>query len=242
VTGPDSTAGSNGARRQGVWVGLLCGAVAISAAAGGLWGGFLLGTRSLGPELIQARQGLQALQRERDTLAGELSGLRQDSIACERVQRIEQGRDRSVQEQLKAAQDARLALAKEVSSLKRVIRLGGRSAVAVQGLTLATGEARREFRYRLTLSQLIDDAGKTSGSIDLRLSGRQGKKDKTLTLKQLKGSKPSRLEMRLDRSQTFEGRLVLPAGFEPQTLTVVIEPQGDKSIASTETFPWRLTE
>lgn len=239
MTAPGETPEATGPRQHGVWTGLSLGAVVISVAAGAFWGGFVLGARSLGTESIQA---LQDLQRERAALTAELVGLRQVSIACERTQRIDQERDRSVQEQLKAAQDERLALASEVSSLKRLIRAGGRSVVAVQGLRLATGEAQREFRYRFTVSQLIEDVGQTSGSVDLKLTGTQNGKDKTLTLKQLKGSQPTKLAMRFDHFQTFEGHLVLPAGFEPRALTVAINPKGDNLIASTETFPWQLTE
>jgi hypothetical protein len=242
VTAPGETPEATGPRQHGVWAGLSLGAVVISVAAGAFWGGFVLGARSLGTESIQASRALQALQRERDALTAELVGLRQASIACERTQRIDLERDRSVQEQLKAAQDERLALASEVSSLKRLIRAGGRSVVAVRGLRLATGEAQREFTYRFTVSQLIEDVGQTSGSIDIKLTGTQNGKDKTLTLKQLKGSQPTKLAMRFDHFQTFEGHLVLPAGFEPQALTVAINPKGDKLIASAETFPWQLTE
>jgi hypothetical protein len=242
VTAPGETPAAAGPRQHGIWAGMLLGAVVISVAAGAFWGGFVLGARSLGAEFIQASRVLEALQRERDALTAELVGLRQERIACERTQRIDQERDRSVQEQLKAAQDEHLALEREVSSLKRLIRVGGRSLVAVQGLALTAGESQREFAYRFTVSQLIEDAGETAGTVDLKLSGTLGGKDKTLTLKQLKGSKPTRLAMRFDRSQTFEGRLVLPAGFEPQAVTIAIAPKSDKLIASAETFPWRLAE
>ncbi len=239
---PDATPAATGHRQHGVWAGLSLGAVVISVAAGAFWGGFVLGVRSLRTESIQASEALQALQRECDALTLELARLRQENIACDRTRQIEQERDRSVQEQLKASQDERLALAREVASLKKLIRAGGRSVVAVQGLRLTAGEAMREFTYRFTVSQPIEDVGQTSGSIDIKLTGRQNRKDKTLTLKQLKGSQPTKLAMRFDHFQTFEGRLVLPTGFEPQALTVVIDPKGDKLIASAETFPWQLTE
>jgi len=122
VTAPGETPEATGSRQHGVWTGLSLGAVVISLAAGAFWGGFVLGARSLGMDSIQA---LQDPQRERAALTAELVGLRQVSIACERTQRIDQERDRSVQEQLKAAQDERLALTSEVSSLKRLIRAGG---------------------------------------------------------------------------------------------------------------------
>ena len=239
---PDQTPAATGPRRHGVWAGLSLGAVVISVAAVAFWGGFILGARSQGTESIQASQTLQALQRECDALTVEFAHLRQENTACDRTRQIEQERDRSVQEQLKASQDERLALAREVASLKKLIRAGGRSVVAVQGLRLAAGEAQREFTYRFTVSQLIQDVGQTPGAIDITLSGTQNGKDKKLTLKQLKGSQPTKLAMRFDHFQTFEGRLVLPAGFEPQALTVAIDPKGDKLIASAETFPWQLTE
>jgi hypothetical protein len=210
---------ATGPRPHGVWAGLLLGAVVISLAAGSFWGGFVLGARSLGVGSIRA---LHALQRERDALTAELADLRQQGIACERTRQIEQERDRSAQEQL--------------------IRTGGRSVVAVQELRLTAGEAPREFRYSFTVSQLIEDVGETSGSIGIKLSGRQGGKEKTLTLDRLKGSQPTKLTMRFDHFQSFEGHLVLPEGFEPQALTVEIDPHGDKLIASAETFPWRLEE
>jgi hypothetical protein len=242
VEAPDPPPTATGPRRHGVWTGLSLGAVVISLAAGAFWSGFILGARALRTESIQASQALQTLQRECDALTAELAGLRQDNIACDRTRQIEQERDRSVQEQWKASEDERLALAREVASLKKLIRAGGRSVVAVQGLRLVAGEAKREFTYRFTVSQPIEDVGQTSGSIDIKLTGRQNGKDKTLTLKQLKGSQPTKLAMRFDHFQTFEGRLVLPAGFEPQALTVAINPKGDKLIASTETFPWHVTE
>jgi hypothetical protein len=238
----------------------------LSLVGGGFLGGFVLGSRSVD------REPVRALGRERDALADELANLRQQVVACERVQQIEQERDRSAQAQLKAAQDERLALVKEVSALKRLVSEGARSAVSVQGLTLvamdgehaggsgavpglvakegeyavgkgpasATGSAQREYRYGFTVSQLVEGVGETSGSIDIKVSGRQGDKDKTLSLKQLKGSRPTKLAMRFDHFQTIEGQLVLPEGFEPKALTVEIRPAGDKLIASAETFPWRV--
>lgn len=242
MAAPGETAEAAGPRQHRVWAGLLLGAIIISLAAGALWGGFVLGARSFRAELIQAGRALQALQRERDDLGAELANLRQERIACESTRQIEQERDRAVQEQVTAAQNERVALAREVSSLKRLIHKAGRSAVAVQGLRLVVGEAERAFAYSFTVSQLIEDTGETSGSIGIKLSGKQDGKAKTLTLKQMKGSQPTRLTMHFDDFQTFEGHLVLPPGFEPEALTVQVDPKGDKLIATSETFPWRLTE
>lgn len=239
MTEPGEIPEATGPRRHGVGFGLALGAIVISLAAVVFWGGFVLGARSVGTGPIQA---LQDLQRERDTLTAQLAELKQQGIACDRNQQIEDERARSAQDQLKAAQDERLILAKEIFSLKRLIRKGGRGVVAVQDLRLAAGETEREFRYSFSVNQLIEDVGETAGTIDIKLSGTEGGKDKTLTLKDLKGSQPMKLAMAFDHTQTIEGRLMLPAGFEPRDLTIEIDPQGDKVIASAETFAWRLDE
>lgn len=242
MTAQNEFAGRRGSRFRGLWLGLMLGAMVICLLAAAFGGGFVLGTRSVEAQTVAAVEAEQAMEAERDALRAELAELKQQGIACERFQQIEQEKDRSAQEQLKEAQDERLAMAKEIATLKRLIKSGGSGAVGVQGLRLSAGEGPREFSYSFTVSQLIEDVGETSGKIAIKVSGKQGEKDKSLTLKQMKGSEPTKLAMRFEHFQNFEGRLVLPEGFEPLSLSVDVEPKGDKLIASGETFPWELSE
>jgi hypothetical protein len=224
------------------WIGLALGALLLSLLAGAFWGGFVLGTQQLEAKWNQATKTLEHLRVERETTLDELVDLKQQAGACERMQQIEQEKDRSSQEQLKEAQDQRLALAKEVAKLKSLVRSGGRGGAAVQGLRLVAGEAPGEFRYSFTVSQLVEDIGEIAGKVALQVSGKQDGQDKTLTLDQLKGSDPEKLEMRFEHFQNFEGSLVLPAGFEPLSLTVAVKPEGDHLVESEETIPWRVEE
>jgi hypothetical protein len=212
-----------------VAIGLMLGAVALCIAALAFWGGYRLGG------VRPALEGLQALQVERDGLAE----ARKQVILCERTREIDRERDLVAQAEQKAAQDERLALAKEVSSLKRTIREGGKGVVAVQDLRLSTTKSPRDFRYSFTLSQLIEGFGRSKGGVEIRLTGKQGGKDQTLTLKQLKGSKPASPTMDFEHFQNLEGSLVLPVGFVPHTLVIEIDPKGEKLIGNVQTFPWR---
>ncbi len=216
-----------------VAIGLMLGAVALCIAALAFWGGYRLGG------VRPALDGLQALQLERDGLADALAEARKQGILCERTREIDRERDLVAQAEQKAAQDERLALAKEVSSLKRTIREGGKGVVAVQNLRLSATKSPRDFRYSFTLSQLIEGFGRSKGSVEIRLTGKQGAKDQTLTLKQLKGSKPASPTMDFEHFQNLEGSLVLPVGFVPHTLVIEIDPKGEKLIGNVYTFPWR---
>ena len=214
-------------------IGLMLGAIALCMAALAFWGGYRLAEGRPSPEALQTLQG------ERDGLAEAIAEANKQGILCERTREIDRERDLVAQAELKAAQDERLALAREVSSLKRMIREGGKGVVAVQDLRLAATEAQREFRYSFTLTQLVEEFGQSKGAIEIKLTGKQGGKDETLSLKQLKGSKPSKLTMDFEHFQNLEGRLVLPQGFEPHTLVVEVDPKGEKLVGSVETFPWR---
>ena len=220
----------------------MLGALVICLLAAAFGGGFFLGARSVEVRTVTAVEAEQAMEAERDAVRAELADLKQQGVACERLQQIELEKDRSAQEQLKVAQDERLAMAKEIATLKRLIKTGGSGAVGVQGLRLSAGDGPRAFNYSFTVSQLIDDVGETSGEIAIKVSGKQGEKDKSLTLKEMEGSEPTTLAMRFEHFQNFEGRLVLPEGFEPLSLSVDVEPKGDKLIASGQTFPWALSE
>jgi len=227
----DSRVGSP--RGRTLAIGLMFGAIVLCTAALAFWGGYRLAGGRPSPEALQKLQG------ERDSLAEVLAEANKQGILCERTREIDRERDLVAQAELKAAQDERLALAREVSSLKRVIREGGKGVVAVQDLRLASTEAKREFSYSFTLTQLVEEFGPSKGGIEIKLTGKQGSKDETLALKQLKGSKPSKLTMDFEHFQNLEGRLVLPQGFEPHTLVVEVNPKGEKLVGSVETFPWR---
>ena len=231
-----------GSRFRGLWLGLVLGALVICLLAAAFGGGFVVGTRSVESQTVAAIEAERVMEAERDALRTELANLKQQGIACERFQQIEQEKDRSAVDTLKEAQDERLAMAKEIATLKRLIKTGGSGAVGVQGLRLSAGDGPRAFTYSFTVSQLIDDVGETSGEIAIKVSGKQGEKDKSLTLKEMEGSEPTTLAMRFEHFQNFEGRLVLPEGFEPLSLSVDVEPKGDKLIASGQTFPWALSE
>jgi len=224
-------------------IGLMFGAIVLCTAALAFWGGYRLAGERPSPQALHALQALQTLQGERDgladALANALAEANKQAILCERTREIDRERDLVAQAELKAAQDERLALAREVFSLKRVIREGGKGVVAVQDLRLASTEAQREFSYSFTLTQLVEEFGPSKGGIEIKLTGKRGSKDETLSLKQLKGSKPNKLTMDFEHFQNLEGRLVLPQGFEPHTLVVEVNPKGEKLVGSVETFPWR---
>jgi hypothetical protein len=218
----------------GIWSRLLGLALLALALAGVFWLGFDLGRARTG---AAAESGLATLGQERDSVAGELgrlkeslAALRQESVVLERSRQIERETNRSLQEQLKQAQDQRLALLKEGTYLKRLIQEGGKGAVRVHDLRLTRGADPRSFRYSFTVTQLIAELGESKGTVRLRLDGTRDGQPGVLEL--------GPLPMRFEHFQGFEGELRLPPGLEPRTLSVAVEPEGEGLAGSSEAFPW----
>lgn len=225
-----------------LWWRLLGLSVFALLVAGAFWIGFELG---------QARQEsmlggrLDLLQGERDLgaseisrLRGEVEELKQDNIVLERSRHIERETNKSLQGQLKSAQEERLALLQDLNYLKRIIGEGGRGAVRVHDFRVVPEKRGRGVVFSFTVTQLIQDFGETRGRVELEVKGEQQGEERVFKLSELPGADPKRLTMSFDHFQAFDGRFHLPEGFEPRLLTVTIRPDSDQLRVHAEGFPW----
>lgn len=206
------------------------------------WYGFELGqarvTAAMGPELSVLRKERGAAMADVAALRSEVASLKQESAVLERSRQIERETSRSLQDQLKQAQDERLALIKEASYLKRLIQEGGKGVVRVHDLRLMPGQGPRSFRYSFTVTQLIQDFGESRGRVTVSVRGLQDGQETTVNLAKLAQAEPKELSMRFEHFQNFRGRFTLPEGFDPRLLTVTIDPEGDLLAGTSEGFPW----
>lgn len=223
-------------------LGLSLGAVLASASfAIGFELGLTRGRAMVDPAHASLLAVRDSAVNDLAALEQELTNLRQEASILERSRQIERETNKALQAQLKAAQSERLALVKEGSYLKRLIREGGKSAVSVHDLTLVSDDDPRSFRYGFTLTQLIPDTGETRGRVALRVSGQQAGEARVLDLEGLPRAEPKKLKMRFDHFQRLEGELTLPEGFEPQSLGITLSPEGEGFADTSDSFPWTLT-
>jgi hypothetical protein len=221
------------------WWQLLALALNAVVLAAAFWVGFDLG-QTRGGALAVAPIPTTMTPEQCDGRKDEISALRQQGAVLERTRQIEQETNRSLQDQLKQVQGERLALVKEASYLKRLIQDGGRGVVRVQDLRLSAGEGPRAVRYAFTLTQLIPGFGESQGLVKLAVTGTQKDQARAFDLEQLPGAEPTRLSMRFEHFQSFQGEFSLPEGFIPKTVEVTLVPEGDQLTATSESFTWVL--
>jgi len=229
-----------------IWLRLLLLAVYAVLVVGAFFGGFKLGQARmnaiLAPDLAAARERLHVTERALADATVQLTALKQDGVVLDRSLQIERETARSLQSQLKEAQDERLALLKESKYLKRLIRDGGQGAVRVQDLQLAPVDGSEQYRYGFTVTQLVPGVGESSGRVVLRVEGERDGKDVSVPLDELPGAQPATLPMKFEFFQNFQGVFGLPEGLEPRGVSITIEPDGDDLLRTSEAFPWGLAE
>lgn len=207
----------------------------VLAAIAGAFAGGMVFSRAQSSGVYER---LGAVTKERDALVDQVADFKQRIILLERNQQVDSETKRGAQARLEESQDKRLALEKEVSLLRRLIREGGGGVLQVQDFKLTPTGEPRTYSYSFTVSQLVQDFGESAGSVNVKVAGKRKGKDVTLPLTKLKGSKPTTQKMKFQHFQNFDGEIKLPEGLDPENLIVEVTPTTSKLIPIAETFPW----
>ncbi|KAA6185204.1 hypothetical protein F2Q65_09865 [Thiohalocapsa marina] len=200
---------------------------------------FALGYLLAGHDAQRAMARIQALQTERDTLSEALAEMRDAQVRLERTHMIDQEARRAVQAQLVELQGERLRLARQVAYLGSLIREGDRGAVEIRAFALTAMDAPGAYRYRIILSQLVPEFGRSVGEASVHVVLERDSQLQTLALSDLPGSSLGRHELAFDHFQRLEGVIQLPADATPRQVVVDIEPGSDNLLATSESFVWR---
>lgn len=227
-------------RRFSYWL-LVLAILAVSVAAA-LWGGFELGrrqaTETLRPELETLIVQRLALTEERDRLREALTAAQREQVIQERSHQIDREAARALTDRLKQAQDDRLALNRELSYLKRLVQEGGGGAMRIQDLRLATTDDPLAYAYHFTVTQIIPGFGESEGKVRVEIQGRDAEGTSTYDLSKLPSAEPRQLEFKFEHFQTLSGTFELPSDFDPETISIAVDPVSDRLMPTVQSFPW----
>jgi len=181
---------------------------------------------------------IHALQNEAGMLSEQLAETKEAHVRLERAHLIDREAKRMAQEELAELQRERLGLAKEVAYLQRLISADGDGVVTVKELALSGADRPGEYHYRLILSQLVPEFGRSSGTVTLKVVMKLDGEEVTRGLDELPGSSPTRHRMGFDYFQSLSGEIVLPEDAEPLRLVVDIEPSTERLLRSSDAYLW----
>lgn len=157
---------------------------------------------------------------------------------------IERAATQSLQQELLAAQDENFALRREITFYQKIMNPDQEIAgVVIDSLELQPGRQPQSFHFRLALVQTERQRNLISGTISMRLRGRQNGAMQDLDLQQLAAieAKDQQFSMRYFTVQA--GQFVLPEGFLPERIDVTVQLRGSQTQPLTRSFFWeQLTE
>lgn len=205
--------------------------------------GFIAGEAQIGVRY-------DAVVEERDQLLQELQQVSDSEQRLgQQVAILERGKAIDNQAQQEIQQTIR-SLESEINSLKADVRFyqnimapsDASKGLQVQKLELSQTSDPRRFQYKLVLTQVANNKNYVSGVVAVNLIGSQNGKKAIIPLRDISDVKELGMKFRFRYFQDYDGELMLPEEFKPESVQVVAQSQGKKSVRAEATFPWQLKE
>jgi len=178
------------------------------------------------------KQEIASLQQEREQTGQQLIELR-------RASQIDKETMEKIKVEVKQYQDERMKLEEELTLLRGLVTNSKKSGLLIRDLRLEKGEGRRAFRYHFTVAQVVENQAEIKGVIAFTLEGKKDGKKNSLPLKEATTDKLESLKMRFRHFQDLDGELVLPKGFEPESILIEVQPEGDIPALSRR-YDWKV--
>lgn len=156
----------------------------------------------------------------------------------ERSDQVSRTANASLQETLREREEEIAALRADLAFYQRLV--GGRSprqGLTVHSISLSRIGNTAGYGFRVTLSQNLKKAAITEGSVELSTEGMRDRKLVTLRWADLvQDAAATPLSFQFKYFQQLDGNIVLPDGFTPSRVRVVVKSKGGEQ--TEQAFAW----
>jgi hypothetical protein len=222
------------------------------AGRGWLWLLFLVALAAWSWQVFdfgRQRGGLDAAQRDRveeglrDTiqrLEEERDALRAAAARYERSGQIDRAAADGVKSEVRQLQEERAELRREIAFLKSLVS-GGSERLLLDGHSL-TDLGQRNFQFEVTLTKRADDPDTVTGQATISVVGQVDGAERRLDMETLTEGRRNQIGVRFKNFQKLKTEMLLPEGFEPSAVEVVVKPEGKKFKAFEQAFEWKVSD
>ncbi|HEY5641517.1 MAG TPA: DUF6776 family protein [Woeseiaceae bacterium] len=216
--------------------------VALAVVSGYLV--FEYGRISAGYDVVDSRDERRALRNRIDELNDEIMDLKQEIAVLETHREIDREAYREVEASLVDLQSKIQEQQDAIAFYRGIVSpADGKPGLRVQDFRLTRGGAEHEFVLRLVLIQAMQHDRKVSGDVELSVEGSQDGVATTYSLADLVAQEEERAwPFSFRYFQNFERQLVLPDGFAPERVTVVVRSKTRSISSIEESFAWATSQ
>jgi hypothetical protein len=212
----------------------------LVALAAWSWQVFEFGRQRAGFDAGQRNEMEGALQQRIEELEEERDALRASAAKFERAGQIDRAAADGVQSEVRALQDERAELKREVALLQTLVS-GGDKKLVLGDFSL-TRLDELNYRFEVTLSKRTDDQATVSGLVSVELAGELNGEPSILAMSQLTEGKRSSIGIRFKSFQKLKLDLRLPEGFDPNSMKLLVKPDGDKFKSFEQAYDWKVSD
>jgi hypothetical protein len=208
------------------------------------WGVFEFGRYRAGYDLMAAGDELSAVQGQIAELEQQHSALREQSAVLERSGQIERQAYKQLEGAVTGLQDEILELKGELAFYRGIVSPDDASkGLNLQNFELSSGPLSRQYHYKVVLTQVLNNGNVVRGNMRFEVAGLEQGEQKSYSLEQLSDSKDKDgLEFKFKYFQIIEGDLMLPEGFEPIKVNLMVTPKSSTHKKLTQAFDWVVGE
>lgn len=205
---------------------------------------FEYGRISAGYDVVDARDERRAFRNRIDELNDEITDLKQEIAVLETHREIDREAYREVEASLVDLQSKIQEQQDAIAFYRGIVSpADGKPGLRVQDFRLTRGAAEHEFVLRLVLIQAMQHDRKVSGNVELSVEGSQAGVATTYALGDLVVNEEERAwPFSFRYFQNFERQLVLPDGFTPERVTVVVRSKTRSISSIEESFAWATSQ
>ncbi len=115
--------------------------------------------------------------------------------------------------------------------------------VSIRSLDLLATTSPRKYQFKMVLQQFANEHRLVMGNVNVSVVGKQAGRDLTLSLSDLSENVAAKnIKYRFKYFQNIEGDVVLPVGYEPTRIDVVVRGSGKKPVYLEKKFAWLTQE
>jgi hypothetical protein len=172
------------------------------------------------------------------------SALREQSAVLERSGQIERQAYKQLEGAVTGLQDEILELKGELAFYRGIVSPDDASkGLNLQNFELSSGPLSRQYHYKVVLTQVLNNGNVVRGNMRFEVAGLEQGEQKSYSLEQLSDSKDKDgLEFKFKYFQIIEGDLMLPEGFEPIKVNLMVTPKSSTHKKLTQAFDWVVGE
>jgi Family of unknown function (DUF6776) len=199
-----------------------------------VWAAFVYGERRAGYDRAAAAAVQDRFAQSQDSNRQ----LQEQITALQREREVDLASRQQVQQSVENMQDKLTGLQEELAFYKGIVSPGaGEEGIHAQSLKFSSGGAPRLYHYRLVLVQVRTKEFRISGSVDMKLYGSQDGKPVILDVSDIVTKGTPSLHFAFQYFQNLEGDVILPQGFQPGRVEIVINENGKDPVR--QNFDWQ---